>query len=69
MISAQPKLSSDPGVVRPTFSLPDDFSVSLSELIQEQQLDSSLYKLFEGVISSDEIRLLLMVIFCRMECW
>ncbi len=56
MISAQPKLSSDPGVVRPTFSLPDDFSVSLSELIQEQQLDSSLYKLFEGVISSDEIR-------------
>ncbi len=56
MISAQPKLSSDPGVVRPTFSLPDDFSVSLSELIHEQQLDSSLYKLFEGVISSDEIR-------------
>ncbi len=30
MISAQPKLSSDPGVVRPTFSLPDDFSVHLT---------------------------------------
>ncbi len=56
MISAQPKLSSDPGEVGPTFSLPDDFSVSLSELIREQQLDSSLSKLFEGAISSDEIR-------------
>ncbi len=55
MISAQPKLSSDPGEVGPTFSLPDDFSVSLSELIKEQQLDSSLSKLFEGVFSSDKI--------------
>ncbi len=55
MISVQPKLSSDPGEVG-TFSLPDDFSVSLSELIREQQLDSSLSKLFEGAISSDEIR-------------
>lgn len=56
MASAQPKLFSDSTVVRPTFSLPDDFSVSLSELIQELQLDSSLQNLFESVMSSDEIR-------------
>lgn len=56
MTSAQPKLSSDSVVLKPTFSLPDDFSVSIPELVQEQQLDVSLQKLFDDVMSSDDIR-------------
>ncbi|CAM4661246.1 unnamed protein product [Leuciscus chuanchicus] len=55
MTSAQPWVTPDSAVVKP-FSLPDDFSVSPSELLQEQQLDSSLHQLFESVMSSDEIR-------------
>lgn len=55
MTSAHPRVTPDSAVVKP-FSLPYDFSVSPSELLQEQQLDSSLHQLFESVMSSDEIR-------------
>uniref|UniRef100_A0A8C1I8K6 Gypsy retrotransposon integrase-like protein 1 n=1 Tax=Cyprinus carpio TaxID=7962 RepID=A0A8C1I8K6_CYPCA len=55
MTSTQPRVTSDSAVVKP-FSLPDNFSVSPSELLQEQQLDSSLHQLFERVMSPEEIR-------------
>lgn len=54
--SAPSRVSSDSVEIRPTFSLPDDFSVSSSELIKEQKLDSSLHQLFVSVLSSDEMK-------------
>lgn len=66
MTNIQPSFSSESAVLGPTFLVTDNLSVSPPELIQEQQLDSSLSKLFESVLSSEEIMLL---IFYRMRCW
>lgn len=55
MNSPQSRLAPEDAVVKPTFTLPNDFSVSQSDLIKEQQLDSTLQQLFENVLSANEI--------------